>query len=222
MSSNPNAYLSTKAIVQLYRLAWIGIACSAHPLAAQDDNAMTPAPSQASPTDPIAQPIEPDAPSQDEGEEPLRIDLTVTVPRAEANQAQLQECKDRAEAGTISGEILVCRQVGNRGKNYLTGNRSETQKRYAQETAFKGSPRTPNVLGLPDNGGGIGIGGVPPKALIIDVEALPAAPAGSDADRIARGLPPLGQDENLTEEEIRKRREKLGLPAPAFENRRGN
>ena len=61
------------------------------------------------------------------------------------------------------------------------------------------------------------MGKVPPPALIIDVEALPDAPAGSDADRIARGLPPLGQDENLTEEEIRKRREKLGLPPPAFE-----
>ena len=96
------------------------------------------------------------------------------------------------------------------------GNRSETQKRYAEETAFKGSPGTPNVSGLSDNGRGIGIGGVPPPALIIDVEALPDAPEGSDADRIARGLPPLGQDEELSEEEIRKRREKLGLPPPAF------
>ena len=48
---------------------------------------------------------------------------------------------------------------------------------------------------------------------------LPQAPAGSDADRIARGLPPLGQDEDLSEEEIRKRREALGLPAPKFERK---
>jgi len=34
----------------------------------------------------------------------------------------------------------------------------------------------------------------PPPALIIDIEALPEAPAGSDADRIARGLPPIGND----------------------------
>ena len=48
---------------------------------------------------------------------------------------------------------------------------------------------------------------------MIDVEALPHAPPGSDADRIARGLPPLGEEGDLgrgpdaaiTEEE-------LGLP----------
>jgi hypothetical protein len=74
------------------------------------------------------------------------------------------------------------------------------------------------MFGIPDNGKGIGIGGVPPPALIIDVEALPQAPAGSDADRIARGLPPLGQEE-LSEEEIRKRRKALGLPPPKFEKR---
>lgn len=34
----------------------------------------------------------------------------------------------------------------------------------------------------------------PPPALIIDVTALPQAPAGSDAGRIARGLPPIGND----------------------------
>ena len=33
-----------------------------------------------------------------------------------------------------------------------------------------------------------------PPPLIIDVTALPQAPAGSDADRIARGLPPIGND----------------------------
>ena len=34
----------------------------------------------------------------------------------------------------------------------------------------------------------------PPPAIVVDFAALPDAPPGSDADRIARGLPPLGRD----------------------------
>jgi hypothetical protein len=49
---------------------------------------------------------------------------------------------------------------------------------------------------------------------MIDVEALPEAPEGSDADRIANGLPPLGRDAELTPEEIARRRRALGLEAP--------
>ena len=94
----------------------------------------------------------------------------------------------------------------------LTGDRAATQKRYAQETAFKGAPPPPDMFGIPDNGKGIGLGGVPPPAVFIDVEALPKAPAGSDADRIARGLPPLGAAEGeLSEEEEKARREAAGI-----------
>ena len=57
----------------------------------------------------------------------------------------------------------------------------------------------PDLFGIPNHGvvvaRGCFIGPCPPpKALIIDIEALPEAPPGSDADRIARGLPPLGRD----------------------------
>lgn len=166
---------------------------AAAPVLAQDDTAATP---------PAA--AEPAAPPQP------RINLMVTVPRGEVNQAQARECVDRADAGTISGEIVVCREVGSDGTG-LTGNRAETQKRYAQETAFKGTPRAPDMFGIPDNGKGIGFGGVPPPALMIDVEALPKAPAGSDADRIARGLPPLDEGRELTEEEEKARREAAGI-----------
>ena len=153
---------------------------------------------------------------------PRRINLAVTVPRGDVNVAQAKQCEDEADAGTISGEIIVCRRLGEDGTNYFSGSADEARKRYARETAFKGSPATPNVSGLSDNGKGISLGGVPPPALIIDVGALPDAPAGSDADRIARGLPPLGQDEQLSEEEIRKRREALGLPPPSFPKKKGN
>lgn len=169
----------------------------AAPLAAQDDTAATPAPS-APPPAAAPQP-------------PQRVDLMVTVPRGTVNEAQLQECRDDADAGTISGEIVVCREVVQDGKTPLTGDRAATQKRYAEETALKGAPRAPEAFGIPDNGKGIGFGNPPPAAIFIDVAALPKAPAGSDADRIARGLAPLGEERELTEEEERARREAAGI-----------
>lgn len=55
-----------------------------------------------------------------------------------------------------------------------------------------GIPRAPVVTMLP-NGGTVTIRGCfippcpPPAALLIDVKAIPKAPAGSDADRISKG-----------------------------------
>lgn len=159
-----------------------------------------------------------DAP-QEEAESPRSpINIMITVPRGEVNEAAMQECEDEADAGTISGDIVVCRRRAASGEERFSS-RDEAKRRYAEETAFKDAPRAPDMFGIADNGKGIGIGGVPPPALIIDVGALPEAPEGSDADRIARGLPPLGQDEELSEEEIRERREALGLPPPKFEKK---
>ena len=140
----------------------------------------------------------------------------VTRPRGEVNQAQAQECVERADAGTISGEIVVCRQVGEDPANTFSSP-EEARKRYAEATANKNAPPPPNVFAIADGNFKIGIGGVPPPALMIDVAALPQAPAGSDADRIARGLPPLGQELELTEEQEKARREAMGTkPAPAL------
>lgn len=176
------------------------------PLAAQSDTSVT----------------QPAAPDETEAppppRDPPRINVMVTVPRGEVNQAQVQECEDRADASAISGEIVVCRQVGDDGKNNLSENRDVAQRRYAEETALKGAPRAPDMFGIPDNGKGIGFGKAPPPAFIVDFEALPDAPAGSDADRIARGLPPLGKDGELSEEEEKARRDAAGIkttvPAP--------
>jgi hypothetical protein len=168
----------------------------AAPVAAQDDTAATQAATPVPATTEV--PVRP------------RVNLMVTVPRGEVNQAQAKECVDRADAGAISGEIVVCREVGS-DTSALTGDRAASQKRYAQETAFKGAPRAPEAFGIADNGKGIGFGGAPPPALMIDVAALPKAPAGSDADRIARGLPPLNENTNLSEEEEKARREAAGI-----------
>lgn len=181
-------------------LFFIGLVISA-PVAAQDDSAATPAPVTAEAESPPPPPAT---------EAPPRVNLLVTRPRGEANQAQAKQCEERADAGTLSGEIVVCRDLGGDGTG-LTGSRAESQKRYAEETAFKGAPPPPDVFGIPDNGKGIGFGGVPPPAYIVDFKTLPPAPAGSDADRIAQGLPPLDEGRELTEEEEKARREALGI-----------
>jgi hypothetical protein len=183
-------------------LALIAVLWPGAILRAQDDTAATPPP---------AEPAAPTAPTPTSP----RVNVLVTVPRGEVNEAQARECVDQADASTISGEIIVCRDIGDDGSNALSESRAAAQKRYAQETAFKGAPRAPEAFGIPDNGKGIGFGGVPPPAVFIDVEALPTAPAGSDADRIARGLPPLGQGGELSEEEEKARREALGIKTAA-------
>lgn len=139
------------------------------------------------------------------------INLSVSRPRGEVNQAQVEQCRRQADAGTISGEIVVCAESDNGDANALTGTRAETQKRYAQETMNKGKPVAPDLFGIPDNGKGIGFGKPPPVAITVDFAALPPAPAGSDADRIARGLAPIGKEEELSEEQERARREAQGI-----------
>lgn len=185
-------------------LFFIGLVISA-PVAAQDDSAATPAPVTAEAESPPPPPAT---------EAPPRVNLLVTRPRGEANQAQAKQCEERADAGTLSGEIVVCRDLGDDGTG-LTGSRAESQKRYAEETALKGAPRAPDFIAdCKDQGnpfGCVGFGKAPPPAYIVDFDALPPAPAGSDADRIAQGLPPLNEDRELTEEEEKARREALGI-----------
>lgn len=185
-------------VLPCFRFGWAAAALLlSAPVAAQDDSAATPPADQ-----PAAAPP------------PPRINLMVTVPRDEPTEADLRECREDEEAGQVSGEIVVCRTVGT-DTSALTGNRAETQKRYAQETMNKGKPLTPDFIrDCKDQGnpfGCVGFGKAPPPAYIVDFEALPSAPAGSDADRIARGLPPLGQNEELSEEEERARREAAGI-----------
>ncbi len=198
MSSNAVAPMKhLRAVIRAGAPVVLGLL--ALPLTAQDDKAATGrATGAASATEPQG-----------------RVNLMVTRPRGEVNKAQQQECVERADAGTISGEIVVCRQTGEDPANTFSSP-EEARKRYAEATANKNAPPPPNVFGIADGNFKIGIGGVPPPALMIDVAALPQAPAGSDADRIARGLPPLGQELELTEEQEKARREAMGIrPQPA-------
>ena len=108
-----------------------------------------------------------------------------------------EECRLEQDAATITGEIIVCRRLGDQS-DYRLVSPSEATKRYAEETMNAGNPKPPDfILDCNDQGWPVGcvrVGSVPPPAYIIDFDTLPDAPPGSDADRIARGLPPLGRD----------------------------
>ena len=151
------------------------------------------------------------------GSPPQRIDLTITSPPPA--RASEEECRRDAEAAVVSGEIVVC---GNRPReDQRITSREEAQNRYAERT--KGGS-TPDVAGAgifrgPPTLSGICVPGIfncpKPAAVFVDVAALPKAPPGSDADRIARGLAPLGEDAGGGQRSLSaQERAELGLPDP--------
>ncbi|WP_209349206.1 hypothetical protein [Pontixanthobacter sp. CEM42] len=97
-------------------------------------------------------------------------------------------------------EIVVCAEEEDQSQFRV---KSSSELDPTSEEAIKdGLPRAPDVGGAGIFKGPATVSGLclvppcpPPPALIIDVTALPEAPPGSDADRISRGLAPLGQDE---------------------------
>lgn len=87
-------------------------------------------------------------------------------------------------AGTGS-EIVVCRELEDAKKQYVPSDLDNGKP-------DDGVPRAPDVSGLPQGGmvvmRGCFIPPCPgPPPLIIDLKSIPEAPAGSDADRIAKG-----------------------------------
>lgn len=157
------------------------------------------------------------------GEPPERIDLTITQAPPPVSEA---ECERRRQAAIISGEIIVCGNRPNEGppQNY-SASRKEAQDRYAAETRGRDPVQLPE-LGIfkgPATLGGICVKGVfncpKPPALIVDVASLPQAPAGSDADRIGRGLEPLGEDNRAAaaRQMAARQRAEMGLPEPGAE-----
>lgn len=153
------------------------------------------------------------------GSPPERIDLTLPPPLRSTEA----ECRARNEGAEISGEIVVCATIPRESQRLY--DREDAQRRHAERTAFTKNPATPDVAGPgifrgPATFSNICLKGIfncpKPPAVFVDVAALPKAPPGSDADRIARGLEPLGTDgprasRPLTEQE----RAELGLPEPA-------
>lgn len=134
-----------------------------------------------------------------QGVPPERIDILVDPVAA----IEAESCSPAEEdAAAISGEIVVCARRDDARHRLMS--RDAAQDRYARETMYAGDPQAPDVAGAgifrgkPTVKGVCGIGLNPcprPPAYMVDFSELPDAPPGSDADRIARGLPPLGQEE---------------------------
>jgi hypothetical protein len=83
--------------------------------------------------------------------------------------------------------IVVCGELEAQ-EQFRVRSDEQAENDYARETMNRGNPATPNV-----DGDGIFKGpatfrlGVPTVPLIIDLEQIPTAPDGSDADRIGKG-----------------------------------
>lgn len=129
------------------------------------------------------------------GTPPERIDIKVD-PKVQG--PQYEDCSYEQDAATISGEIIVCRrETGEENRLY---DKEEAQDRHAERTKGRmpmdvNLPSTPAMVGVGVTFKGCFIPPCPkPMPILIDVKALPEAPPGSDADRIARGLPPLGRE----------------------------
>lgn len=96
------------------------------------------------------------------------------------------ECRP---GGRIAGEITVCADPRRNERERLPL-KDETGS--AQSTSG-GIPPTPDVYGLRRLPGGVSIQGCflgpcpPPEMYFFDIASLPEAPAGSDADKIAKG-----------------------------------
>ena len=163
----------------------------------------------------------PDAPTS--AEPPQQIDILVPPQTSEAADAvELKQCAEDTERGVVSGEIVVCRELPADTSQLYSGSREAWLKDYAARTQNAGTIPPPDVAGEGIFRGPATISGlcfIPPcpkdAPLIIDVTAIPHAPQGSDAKRVAKGLAPVeGDDAPLSEEDRRRVEAELGLPEP--------
>ncbi|MXO97035.1 hypothetical protein GRI34_11470 [Erythrobacter aquimaris] len=125
---------------------------------------------------------------------PERIDILIREEVDEEDEQRLEDCSEEQDAAEISREIIVCRRRNTENAKYY--DKDETERRIAARSQGQ---KPVDTFGIPNHGfvaaRGCFIGPCPPPMpVLIDVRALPEAPPGSDADRVARGLAPRGND----------------------------
>ena len=167
-----------------------------------------------------AQQAEPIAPAT-QASPPDRIDLLAQSREiaSENAEGELENCSETDEATLISGEIVVCRRTPDDTAAYGFDKKA-WEERYAAETrgADPVDVAGPGIFRGAPTVGSLCIPGLqkcpPPPAIVVDFAALPDAPPGSDADRIARGLPPLGRDGPRLPPPTSQTADALDLPPP--------
>lgn len=161
----------------------------------------------------------PDAPTT--AEPPQQIDILAPPQVSEAADAvELKQCAEDTERGVVSGEIVVCRELPADTSQLYSGSHEAWLKDYAERTQNAGTIPPPDVAGPGIFRGPASISGlcfIPPcpkdPALIVDVTAIPPPPAGSDAERVAKGFAPVEGDDAPLDKDARRRVEaELGLP----------
>ena len=152
-----------------------------------------------------------------EARAPQQIDILAEPTGGGYDPLAQQQCEEERESTIITGEIVVCRDL-RKGSTDGSWNKQDWERRYAEETAFDNDLRGPDVAGAGIFRGPPTVGGIcllncpPPAAILIDIEALPPPPEGSDADRIAQGLAPTGDEGEISDEAKAKLEAELGLP----------
>lgn len=210
---------------QAITAALIAVLVQAMPMQQRGPERLPPprSPPAAAPAKPAALPripidLGPDAPASDP---PQTIDILAPPPTSEAaSAAVLKECADSREAGIVSGEIVVCREVEVDTSQIYSGSREAWLKAYGERTQNANTIAPPDVAGAGIFRGAPTVSGlcfIPPcpdeAPLIIDVEAIETPPPGSDAERVAQGLIPReGDDAPLSDEARRRIEAELGLP----------
>lgn len=119
---------------------------------------------------------------QAESPAPADADLAGSLlTTARATRPRREVCGEAQQGG----EIVVC--GADHGERWRVPSTADSDPESRQGTN-NGVPRAPSVSSLPDcRHGCIGLGKAPPPLYIIDLRKMPEAPAGSDADRIAKG-----------------------------------
>lgn len=167
-------------------------------LAAMPGLARTPA-APNNPEEPPAEAPEPEAALEpDEGR--LVIDI-LSIPDQPEDPEAARECEQQQDLARLANEIVVCREL--QGADVSGFDKQDWERRYAERTQGIKTPDVEGAGGRPlyRQLGSVAMvtvsasfGDPPEPALIIDIEALPEAPPGSDADRVANGLPPIGPE----------------------------
>lgn len=100
----------------------------------------------------------------------------------------IESVQSRCKAARKAGEIVVC---VDRGEDLRVPSTAESDPASlaARRALNNGIPRAPQLdRGSCKGQAGCVVGGwAPPPIYVIDLAALPEAPAGSDADKIAKG-----------------------------------
>jgi hypothetical protein len=110
---------------------------------------------------------------------------------AERSRLSVETVQDRCRSARKSGEIVVCVDRGEDLRVPSTAE-SDPSSLAARRALNNGVPRAPQLdRGSCKGKPGCIIGGwAPPPIYVIDPAALPEAPEGSDADKIAKGEMP--------------------------------